>query len=67
MNNLDRYMQESGANEELFSLIIVSVMIIILTINFVIGFINRLGRQVAEGMRLFIYKAVRIKSDKQKK
>jgi len=55
-------MQESGANEELFSLIIVSTNQLNVDHNFPVGFINRLGRQVTEGMRLFFRKAIRIRS-----
>jgi hypothetical protein len=55
-------MQESGANEELFSLIIVSTISLIVDHNFPVGFINRLGRQVIEGMCLFFHKAIRIRS-----
>jgi hypothetical protein len=47
-------MQESGANEELFSLIIVSELNLNHDHNFPVGFINRLGWQVTKGMRLLL-------------
>ena len=71
-------MTEAGANEELFSLIIVSlfllntsILIINLHIKFlthvillIIGLIARLGRQNAKRMRRILYKTIRVRSDK---
>lgn len=44
INNLDWYMKENGSNEELFSIIIVSLIFNILKLNFIWkGFFNGLG------------------------
>lgn len=74
-------MTEAGANEELFSLIIVSlfwlntsILISNLHIKFlthvillIIGLIARLGRQNAKRVRCILYKTTRTRSDKSKK
>lgn len=62
-------MQEAGANEELFSLIVVGKIYIFILFQrfFCIGFINGLGRQDAERMCILIHQALRNGFNKQKK
>lgn len=54
-------MQEAGANEELFSIIVVgkTTTKFLFQRFFHIGFFIGLGRQNVEGMRIIIHQAVR--------